>query len=147
MPPVPDIAVETALAIERQLVRYAQCIDSRDFAGLDGVFAPDARIDFRQTGGIVGSLDEVRTFLREELARFRVLQHFISNIRHADDSTEGLHTHAYVLAKHGFRRPNEKALTFFTLGGEYEDRWRHTPDGWRITQRVLHLRFIEGDTA
>lgn len=142
---LPD--AQTALAIETQLVRYADCIDGRKFDGLDEVFFPDAYIDFTQTGGIAGSLDEVRAFLTQELARFRVLQHFLSNIRHEEVTRDGMRTYAYVLAKHGFRREGQKGLTFFTLGGEYEDVWRRDDSDWRIDRRVLHLRFVEGETA
>ena len=42
------------LEIEQLIVRYSNCIDQRDWDGLDAVFTPDAYIDYRKLGGIDG---------------------------------------------------------------------------------------------
>jgi hypothetical protein len=43
------------LEIEQLIVRYSNCIDQRDWDGLDAVFTPDAYIDYRKLGGIDGA--------------------------------------------------------------------------------------------
>ncbi len=129
-------------SIEEVLFRYATAIDRKDWALLDGVFVPDARADVRQVGGIAGPDATVRAWLEGAMARYRVLQHFVTNVRVVVDG-DGARSLAYVHAIHGEKR--EGRMAFFELGGEYEDTLVKTPDGYRIAERTLHRRFVRGD--
>lgn len=131
-----------ALARYEVLVRYATAIDTGDHALLDEVFTPDAAIDFREAGGIAGGYAEVRAWLEGAMARFSILQHFVSNLRILDP--EGASTVCYVRAVHGYRAEGGP-IRFFELGGEYRDAWRATPEGPRIARRVLAVRYFHGD--
>ena len=137
--------VEDTLAIHELLFAYSEAIEQQRFDQLDGVFTADAQLDFRQTGGPACALPEMQVFLAEELRRYRRLQHFISNVRvRFDDGDPTLATaRSYVLAQHGYLV--EGRMRFFQLGGEYADTLCRTPEGWRITARVLHLRWLDGD--
>jgi 3-phenylpropionate/cinnamic acid dioxygenase small subunit len=129
------------------LHRYASAVDEKDWSLLDSVFLPFAQIDFRQTGGIAGRYAEVRPWLETTMARYRILQHFISNVRvevgERGEPGERIVSRAYVHAVHGEKR--EGRMAFFDLGGEYEDRLVRTEDGLRIAERTLHARFFRGE--
>ena len=77
------------------------------------------------------------------MARFHVLQPFLSNVRVAQDGNEVRST-AYVLAVHGFKDEGG-TMRFFDLGGEYSDRLVETSAGWRISERILRTRWLRGD--
>jgi len=137
--------VEDTLAIHELLFAYSEAIDQQRFEQLSHVFAADAQLDFRQTGGPCCALPEMQVFLAQELRRYRRLQHFISNVRvRFDDGAPALATaRSYVLAQHGYLDAGR--MLFFQLGGEYEDTLARGPEGWRIHARVLHLRWLSGD--
>src|SRR5690606_38408316 len=117
-------------------------IDTGNHALLDEVFTPDARLDFRKAGGIAGGYPEVTAWLGEAMSRFSILQHFVSNVTRVPDAT-GVCTRCYVRAVHGYR--DVGVMKFFELGGEYHDRWAETASGPRIAERVLKVRFFQGD--
>jgi hypothetical protein len=129
-------------AIVDTLIRYCTAIDTGAWHLLADVFLPNARVDYRGAGGPVLSGAQTAGWLQENMARFQVLQHFVSNVRVAQEGNEVRST-AYVLAVHGFKQDGE--MRFFDLGGEYNDRLVETSAGWRISERVLRTRWIRGD--
>ena len=74
--------------------------------------------------------------------RFRILQHFVSNVR-LELTAEGVRVQSYVLAKHGYVR--DGAMVFFAMGGEYEDLVVREGGFLRIARRTLRARWFEGD--
>ena len=136
--------VEDTLQIHELLFAYSEAIDQQRFERLNGVFTPDADIDFRQTGGPRAALADMQLFLSRELSRYRRLQHFISNVRvrYDEGNAASACARSYVLAQHGYLEDGR--MSFFQLGGEYEDALLRGTDGWRITARTLHLRWLDG---
>ena len=130
-------------AIVDTLIRYCTAIDTSAWELLADVFLPNARVDYRGAGGPVLSGAEAASWLEENMARFYVLQHFLSNVRVAQDGNEVRST-AYVLAVHGFKDEGG-TMRFFDLGGEYSDRLVETSAGWRISERILRTRWLRGD--
>jgi len=137
--------VSDTLAIHERLFAYSEAIDQQRFDQLSHVFTADAELDFRQTGGPRCALPDMQRFLAQELRRYRRLQHFISNVRVRFDEGDDQRASArsYVLAQHGYLEDGR--MCFFQLGGEYEDQLARGPEGWRITARVLHRRWLSGD--
>ena len=123
------------LEIDDLLVRYATAIDARDWSGLDSVFAPDARLDYRSAGGIAGTFTEVRQWLSEVLPIFTSTQHLVVN-RAVDIDPDGETARARSI----FHNPNRLEVGgepwLFVVGGCYHDRLARLPAGWRITWRV-----------
>lgn len=130
-------------AIVETLVRYCTAIDTGAWELLGDVFLPNARVDYTGAGGPVLSGAEAAGWLEEKMARFKILQHFISNVRVVQGDDEVRST-AYVLAVHGYKGDDGK-MRFFDLGGEYNDRLLETSAGWRISERVLTTRWVRGD--
>jgi hypothetical protein len=112
------------------LHRYAWAIDHRELDRFDEVFTPEATMDFGP-GGVREGREAIRAFIREALARYDVVQHYISNITEGEGEAS-----CYFLAWHlkGDKPP-------FIVGGEYRDRLVATGDGPRIAHRTLDWRW------
>ena len=121
--------------IDDLLTGYANAVDDRDWARLDSVFAPDARLDYRSAGGICGEYPEVRRWLSEVLPLFTWTQHLVVNRKVSIDPGGNR-----AEARSDFHNPNEMLVDgepwLFVVGGRYHDRFERLPVGWRITRRV-----------
>jgi 3-phenylpropionate/cinnamic acid dioxygenase small subunit len=130
------------LAINDVLVRYAWAIDTKDWNTLDNVFTPDAHIDYTATGGIAGSLAEIKPWLAESLAAFPATQHLLSNSQVTIDGDAATARTAVYNPMGAATRAGP--LHFFFMGGIYTDRLMRTAAGWRITDRVEHFVWMDG---
>jgi hypothetical protein len=128
-------ALTDHLALDAVLSRYADAIDRRHWDLLDGVFTPDAHLDYRSAGGITGPYPAVRAWLAEVLPMFDVTQHLVLNrkVTLAPDGQTGRVTSDFL-------NPNQLTVDgapwTFTVGGRYHDHVARTEMGWRITTRV-----------
>ncbi|MEX5713402.1 nuclear transport factor 2 family protein [Parafrankia sp. FMc6] len=68
------------IEITELLARYARGVDARDWDLWKTVFTPEAIIDYSSAGAVVGSRDEVASWLEKGLAAVPMTQHFISNV-------------------------------------------------------------------
>ena len=115
------------------LTDYATAIDSKDFDALDDVFTQDALIDYTAFGGIKGTLQEAKAFLKETLPLFAATQHMIANISiklNGDTAMGRTMCHNPMLAKN---QDGTQNLTF--IGLWYIDKFVRTQKGWRIADR------------
>jgi 3-phenylpropionate/cinnamic acid dioxygenase small subunit len=130
------------IAINDLLVRYAWAIDTKSFDDLDNVFTADAHIDYTATGGIAGSLTEIKPWLAKSLAAFPATQHLLSNSQvtiTGDTAT----TRTAVYNPMG-AATREGPLHFFFMGGIYADSMVRTAGGWRIKERIEHFVWMDG---
>ncbi|MEV8529687.1 MULTISPECIES: nuclear transport factor 2 family protein [unclassified Streptomyces] len=67
------------LAIDELITGYAAAVDDGDWTAYRALFAADGRADYRASGGIAGSADEVAQWLAETMRLFPVRQHLITN--------------------------------------------------------------------
>jgi hypothetical protein len=131
------------LEIQDLCYRYAELIDGKEFDTLrDDVFTEDAHIDYSVFGGSVGGLEETISFLRDALTTelFPAHQHLNANIQ---VKLEGDTATGRVMCFN----PQEMALPdggrqLFMLGLWYVDRYRRTPQGWRICSRVEEKSWV-----
>ncbi|GAA3096510.1 nuclear transport factor 2 family protein [Nonomuraea salmonea] len=63
--------------ITELLARYTRAVDSGHWDLLDEVFTPDASIDYRSSGGISGTRDEVKAWLAEVLSHWPGRSHLV----------------------------------------------------------------------
>jgi 3-phenylpropionate/cinnamic acid dioxygenase small subunit len=129
--------------IAQVLYLYARAIDAKQFALLDGVFVPDAIIDYAVAGGTRLPLREMVGWLGDALSMFRMTQHVISNpiIVVTGDQAEST---AYLTATHEQVGLDGKR-TVFVDHGIYKDDWVRTEHGWRIRARRLERFLMHGD--
>ncbi len=59
------------------LARYTRAVDDRRWDDLDGIFTPDASIDYSAFGGPSVDLPGAKRFLAEALPMFRKTQHML----------------------------------------------------------------------
>ena len=130
------------LEIQQLIYRYAWLIDTRDFDGLDAVFAPGAEVHYNVFGGVKQSFPEVKAFLRMGLSLHRVTQHQMSNplVELAGDRaaarTYGNLVHVQELLDGKPSTVVQHAI--------YHDALERLPVGWRITSRRLDNLTVQG---
>ena len=127
-------------AVIALLTRYATCLDSRDWSGLEDVFHPDAN-------GHYGSLSEGRSAIIASIRSFLggcgPSQHLLGNY-HVD--VDGDHATSSTQARVIHLGSGERAhLTPYEAIGTYHDEHVRTPDGWRIIERQFDVRISLGD--
>lgn len=116
------------LEIQDLFATYSFAIDDRDWDALDGVFTPDARIDYTETGGAKGSFAEIKAWLPTALERFPAFQHMVATTKLELDGDSA--TSRTIL----FNPMVHDGQTFF-IGLWYRDMLVRTADGWRIAER------------
>ena len=124
-------------ALRDLTVAYCWALDSRSFDELDDVFLPDATASL---GRELDGREAIKERIRDALVPLDVSQHMVSTHQFAvdgDRATGRCYLHAQHVAGGGQ----------FVVAGRYEDRFRRTPDGWRIEHRSLYVMWTAGDPA
>lgn len=129
------------LEIADLLVAYAHAVDRRRWDDLDRVFTPDAAIDYRDMGGIRGSLAEVKEFLAGSMTMYVRTQHLIGSSRvelDGDTATAESMCHNPMV-----RAKSDGSEHVVTCDLWYHDVLARTGDGWRITARTTERVAIQ----
>jgi hypothetical protein len=131
--------IEDRLAIQDVLIRYATALDSRDWALLDSVFAPDCQVQYPGSPAL-HAVGEVAAFCERALRRFTATQHLLANFDIRVDGDRAASV-CRLQATHVGPVPERGAI--FTLGGNYQDELVRTADDWRITSRTLTTEWTD----
>lgn len=125
--------ISDRLELQQLVTDYANAIDARAFERLDRIFTPDAQIDYTAMGGIAGPYPQIKAWLPEALKHFPAYMHLIGNLSFeiAGDTATG---QVACINPMVIPKPDGGHDTMF-LGLWYHDRYRRTPDGWRISER------------
>lgn len=130
------------LDIQDLITAYSYAIDFHRFDELDDIFVPDARLDFRATGGVAGPLPEVKAWLASVLVNFAGHQHLVAT---SQVTLEGDTATARTLCHNPMYLPEKdgvQALMF--VGLWYHDTFVRTAAGWRIASRVQEKGYLHG---
>jgi len=129
-------------AIYRQLCRFAEAMDEREWHKLDDVMLEDAEADYGigRRIGRAAIVAEMRSFLDD----CGPTQHLLANVR-IDVNGDQARSSAYVADMH-VGTGDRAHLIFRTLGG-YRDRWVRTDAGWRMAERIKDNRAHVGDIS
>lgn len=133
--------------------RYGLALDGRDFALLDRVFTADARLRYAMPGApggegaggaqaAEGDLALWKRLFAGFLAPFVWTQHLVSTpvVELEDDRARST---CRLVATHAQRRRGG-GRSVWVVYGTYRDRWRRTPEGWRICEREFEGAHQEG---
>jgi hypothetical protein len=132
--------ISDRLEIEGVLVRYTRAIDTGDWDALDGVFTPEAEIDYTESGGIADVYPTVKAWLAEVLpAFFPERMHSLAQVDIRLDGDEALAT-AYFHNPMPLPDPGEGGTTVVEFGGLYHHTMVRTGEGWR--SRRLHEEIV-----
>jgi ketosteroid isomerase-like protein len=114
-------------------LRYAWALDTKHIDDLDNVFAPDA------TGMLRGreciGRDAIKERIGSAIGRFVVTQHITTNHQVVVDG-DAATCRCQLQSQHVMETGN------VIIGGYYEDTLTRTPDGWRITHRLMEQTWM-----
>ncbi len=125
-------------AIADVLLQYGWAIDDFDWAMLAGLFTDDAVAQYSAYEPLTGG-QAVSGFLRDRCVGIVWHQHQVTPMRVEIDG-ETATTLSYFTA-HAIREREPDVVVINV--GEYRDRLRRTPDGWRIYERRQQTRWKE----
>lgn len=128
------------IAIADVLYRYAAALDTRDWKLLEQVFAADAAYVMGAYGTFVGPA-AIAEQLAWVLGGYDATQHLIANPVAEIDGARA-RAISNVRAYHHWLA--DGAARTMEVGGVYRDELVRTPDGWRISHRVLDVTWREG---
>jgi len=135
--------VSDRLEIGQLLAAYAHAVDGQDWPALDALFCSDAVIDLRATGGPMGGVTEIKTFLARTLPLFASTQHLLgaSLVTLDGDRAQARTSCSNPMAFAAAEGPGEVWL----IGLWYEDALVRTAEGWRIRHREQELAYVVRD--
>jgi SnoaL-like domain len=123
------------------LTAYTLAVDTGLWDLLDMVFTPDARIDYRASGGIEGTFPEVKVWLAEVLPMFARRQHLIG--QSAVDLDGDVATVTAYFINPMVSIDDAGAERLFVCGGTYRHDLVRTREGWRsrrLAQGIVWTR-------
>lgn len=139
--PVDPAELSDRTEIHDALIRYTIAVDTGEWDRLDSVFTPDARIDFSESGGAVGTFPEVKAWLAENLPSFSTKrmhslhQVAITFANTRDEARVAAYFHNPMLISDG--RGGERLVE---VGGIYHHSFVRTQFGWR--SKRLHEQLV-----
>jgi hypothetical protein len=134
--------LQDRIGIEIALRNYAYGLDERRWEAWDLAFASDAVIDFTPMGGKVETPAQMRERLSKPDPSWLFAQHPLYNtLITVDGDTATAFSHYQM--ETGRRAEEEGVIVRISGGGSYEDTLQRTADGWRITRRVVHMKWKE----
>lgn len=132
--------ISDRLEIQDLLARYTQAIDRRDWEALDGIFTPDAHIDYTAMGGEAGGPAEIKAFLARVMPMFESTQHLLGSsvVDIAGDTATARTICHNPMVLRGGDDPH-----LLVCGLWYRDKLVRTPAGWRIAERVEERSYMK----
>jgi uncharacterized protein (TIGR02246 family) len=121
-------------AVADVLLRYATCLDERDWDRLTTCFSPDA-VGVLAGGPPLAGYPAILGAVQAALAHFPATQHHISNEEVALNGEQAT-LRANLIATHVTDSGT------FTVIGVYREELARTPDGWRITHHQLDAQWM-----
>jgi hypothetical protein len=112
--------------IAELLARYAQCIDSRDWAGLQETYTQDGVMEH---GAAAVGRDQMPEFSERILVGVASAQHLVGSAAIEIDG-DTAHTHSAYFATH----VAENGTIVRQAGGWYDCAVQRTTQGWRFTR-------------
>jgi len=138
------VSIEDKLAIHEVIARYSYTYDSNDADGFAQLFVEDGVFEIFVAGETSPSVrlrsrKEIREWaaqrLQERRGRF-TSRHYQSGILFDELSSDSARTRTMVLVTH---QGVTEAAPRPTDSGVYHDRWRRTPEGWRLVHRAAQV--------
>lgn len=129
-------------ATQDVMVRYAACLDERDWVAYRDCFAPD--VEFHGFGpDVITGIDAWIEFVQGVLGRFDATQHMLGPPRiELSGSQAELRTE--LAAQHFYREPKGR---IFSLWGTYRSLLVRLPERWCIQRHALDTRATRTDDA
>lgn len=121
-------------------IAYTWALDMRNFHELDAVFTPDANGMLH--GVECTGRDAIKTRISTAVSQFDVTQHFLGNHQVTIDGDTA--THRCQMQGVHVKRGTEGGDNYW-ISGYYDDKLVRTPEGWRITFRLMQGTWRHGN--
>jgi SnoaL-like domain len=139
---VDDVRLEDRARIEDLTTSYAYAVDGGDWAAFEALYVPDATIDYRAAGGIMGTPAEVAAWMAQAMTVFSWSMHSMSTHRIAFTSADAARGSVHVFARHGVTWEGVEQL--MDVSAVYHDEYVCTSGGWRFASRIEQTYTITG---
>ena len=120
------------------LYRYSSAVDSFDTDGLRSTLADDIWAQYGNGDPVEGG-DELASWIVGATATV-IWQHHLLNVYHVTIDGDQAKTLSYLTSYQVFEENPDAAVI---LVARYHDELRRTPDGWKISRRVMELLWGE----
>ena len=133
-------AASHRLAAQDVIVRYAACIDDRDFKAYRGCFTEDVELHGFGREPIRG-IDAWIAFVERAIAPYAATQHMLGppRIELAGPEAEQAELRTELQAQHFYREPRGR---IFTLWGTYRTIVVRADAGWKIQRHELQTSAV-----
>ena len=137
------MSVEEKLAIHEMIARYSYAYDSKDAEGFAHVFAETGVFEIFVPGKTIPAVrlqsrKDIREWaaqrLHERIGQF-TSRHYQAGILFDGLTRDEARVRVMVLVT---RQDATDTQPYVNLTGVYHDRWRKTPDGWRLAHRAAY---------
>ncbi|MEV4334020.1 nuclear transport factor 2 family protein [Streptomyces sp. NPDC049597] len=137
-----DLAtVMDRLAIDELITGYAVAVDDGDWTAYRALFTDDGRADYRGSGGIEGTAEEVAGWLAEAMRLFPVRQHLIVNRRVGLQDLGGYPGDSAEVRADYISPMIPASGRDFVSGGRYRFTLARGEVGWRLRTVVTEERW------
>src|SRR6201997_5833615 len=139
--PVDTARLQTLLdrtEIADVLYRYSSAVDSFDTAGVRSALADDIWAQYGNGDPVEGG-DKLAAWIAEATATV-IWQHHLANVYHIAIDGDQAKTLTYLTSYQVFKENPDAAII---LVARYHDELKRTPDGWKISKRVMELLWGE----
>jgi ketosteroid isomerase-like protein len=120
------------------LYRYSSAVDSFDTDGLRSTLADDIWAQYGNGDPVEGG-DKLASWIAGATAT-AIWQHHLLNVYHITVDGDQAKTLSYLTSYQVFEENPDAAVI---LVARYHDELRRTPDGWRLSKRVMELLWAE----
>lgn len=120
------------------LYRYSSAVDSFDKEALRSCLADDISAQYGN-GAPVTDADTLANWITDATATC-IWQHHLLNVYHVDIDGDQASTLSYLTSYQVFEEDPKAAVI---LVARYHDELRRTPDGWKLSKRVMELLWGE----
>jgi ketosteroid isomerase-like protein len=120
------------------LYRYSSAVDSFDADGLRSTLADDIWAQYGNGDPVEGG-DKLASWITGATATV-IWQHHLLNVYHVTIDGDQAKTLSYLTSYQVFEENPDAAVI---LVARYHDELRRTPDGWKISRRVMELLWGE----
>jgi hypothetical protein len=131
-------ALQDRADIEEVLYKYSSCVDSFDRDGVRSCLADDIWAQYGN-GEPVTDGDTLADWIAEATATC-IWQHHLLNVYHVTIDGDEASTVSYLTSYQVFEADPKAAII---LVARYHDELKRTPDGWRISKRIMELLWGE----
>ncbi len=131
-------ALQDRTDIADVLYRYSSAVDSFDNAGVRSALADDIHAQYGNGDPVDGG-DKLAAWIAEATATV-IWQHHLLNVYHITIDGDQATTLSYLTSYQVFKENPDAAII---LVARYHDELKRTPDGWKISKRVMELLWGE----